>query len=543
MNRVFFCFYSVIFVLLSACSDSSGGSSSAANIASVNAGADREVLEGQLITLDAVVYPEGGTVVWVQTQGPFIEGFPTEDELLIEVQAPAVTADADLVFQAEYTSLDGQVVFDEVTIEVTNIDYPPIAIAKLDDTIVPPYATYQEVSVFGTDSYDQDGEIRQYKWQQVDSNPPLNFISDDESSELQFKAPFVSEITQFTLQLTVTDNMGLQGSNTINVQIAAASTVIAANAGADQEVDEFTIVSIDGSDSASSVSDVSCIWQQTHGTQVELDNAESCVTQFIAPDVDAVDELIFVLNVADTAGNEASDKTIVTINPVNLGLLHDTGITSCFSDSEEIECGGTEYPEQDADTGRDNISELLDKSGDGPRSFDFTKFDENGDELPNNSLVFSCVRDNFTGLIWEVKQGASIPEFENLRGAENYYSLDSEQPALSSCPSDSNCGQEQFIDEVNELGFCGGKNWRLPTYIELLNLMDYNDTDSDNLLVSDYFTNTPDVAALGHKFYWVSDGSAEGGTTDFNWVIDLATGDDSAILTNRVAYVILVRTP
>jgi hypothetical protein len=538
------CIYLIISLTMSACSDSSSGSDSAANLASVNAGEDQVVLEGQPITLDATVYPEGGTVVWVQIQGTFIDGFPTEDELLVEITAPTspTSEDVDLVFKAEYTSLDGQVVYDEITIQVTNVDYNPIAIVQFEEGLIPAFDTYEIVTLSGSNSYDQDGEIRQYQWTQIDENDELTFISDTDEAELKLKAPFVTELTNFTLQLTVTDNSGLQGSNTLIVPVAASSSVIAANAGSDQIVDEFTLVTLDASDSASAVSDVTCSWQQTHGISTSISNAQSCIATFTAPDVDAEEELIFSVEVTDSQGEQVSSEVLITVNPVNLGYLHDTGITGCFSNSKKIACNDPDFPEQDADSGRDEISTLLDKIGDGPRSFDFTKFDENGDELSNSAVVFSCVRDNFTGLIWEVKEAPSIPEFENLRGAENYYSMDSDLAALSSCPSTSNCGQEEFITNVNDTVFCGGANWRLPTYLELLNVLDYNDVDNQNLLVSEFFTHTPDKTVLGNKFYWVSNASAEGGTDEVYFVLDLATGDDSAIKMSEPAYVILVRS-
>jgi hypothetical protein len=200
---------------------------------------------------------------------------------------------------------------------------------------------------------------------------------------------------------------------------------------------------------------------------------------------------------------------------------------------------------QDAETGRSSVDELLDKFGVGQRGFDFTKLDVNGDELPDNALVFSCVRDNFTGLIWEVKQPETIPQHTALRGADNYYSWDDTQAAGASCPSTSDCGVETFIEEVNSATYCGGANWRLPSYQELLGIMDYSALDSGYLLDRDLFPNKADPVTLGHLFHWVSDTYAGGGGESFHWVLDLQTGDDSAIRVSvpDMAYVILVRTP
>ncbi|NVK24785.1 MAG: DUF1566 domain-containing protein [Gammaproteobacteria bacterium] len=550
MKSVSFCFLIVLSFILAGCEDS-GERQPMANIASVNAGSDLSVLEGQNFTLTAAVYPEGGSITWTQISGPFIEDFPIEDELSTEVTAPPVAVDTQLVFQARYISLDGQLVTDDIIVMVENINQAPVAIIQMDDNVVPPFATYEVVNLSGESSYD-DGEIREYLWQQVDDNTPLIVIGSRNTQTLQFQAPFVSSITNFKVQLTVTDNFGLSSSNIIDVPVDSAKSAIAANAGLDQNVEEFTQVTLDGRQSVSSISDVNCRWSLLTGTAVQFnDDAASddgltstnCLAKFIAPDVDAIESLVFELTVTDSANNQASDETLVVVNPRNLGILHDTGVTECYDNIAVIDCGNANFPMQDADTGRDEISDLLDKSGAGPRSFDFTKFDVNGDELPNDSLVYSCVRDNFTGFIWEVKQPSTTPRFTTLRSVDNYYTMDDSGPPLETCPSEEDCTVQEYIEFVNEQTYCGGANWRIPTYMELLNLLDYYDIDQESLLPSEFFPYTPDEAELGHKFYWVSDTSAEGGGDGFNWVIDLATGDDSVIAESQFAYVILIRTP
>ena len=388
--------------------------------------------------------------------------------------------------------------------------------------------------------------------QQGDNQTTLTFIGETNLSSVQIQAPFVNAITNFNIQLTVTDNYGLSSSNIMDVQVDSAKRNIAANAGLDQTVEEFTQVTLDGTESASSISDISCSWQQLTGAAALFNDdgagtdgltSNSCQPMFVAPDVDALNTLTFELTVSDTNNNEATDQVSVNVSPRNLGILHDTGVTECYDDSAVIVCGDADFPMQDGDTGRDEISELLDKSGDGPRSFDFTKFDKNGDELPNDSLVYSCVRDNFTGFIWEVKQPSTTPRFSSLRRVDHYSTMDDSGAPLATCSSDEDCSVEEFVDFVNEQTYCGGANWRIPTYMELLNLLDYFDIDQESLLPSEFFPYTPDEAELGHKFYWVSDTSVEGGADAFNWVIDLATGDDSVIKESDFAYVILVRTP
>lgn len=528
--------------VLAACGGGGGGDGQNGNdIASVNLGADQSVLEGQTFTISATVHPEGGKVTLTQVSGPFIEGFPKQDTLTTEVTAPAISTDAEVVFLAEYDTGNGQRASDQMTVFIENVNSAPVSVITEAPGTVQPYSTYQTITLSGSNSYDSDGEIREYKWTQVDANPALEFVGDTNKSEVKITAPFVSAITSYQIQLEVTDNFGLTGKNSITLQIDSADTTIAANAGLDQEVDEFSIVTIDGSQSVSTASAVSCVWSVTTAQKITFVDAKACKTTFIAPDVDTVTRLGLLLTVSDTAGNTATDEMVVTINPKDLGFLHDTGVTECYNNDAVISCGNADFPEQDGDNGRDTVA--IDKSGSGSRGFDFTKFDIFGDELPNSALVFSCVRDNFTGLVWEVKQPSASPRFSTLRSVDNYYSFDNTLEPLKSCPDTEDCGTEKYIETINDATFCGGANWRLPTFMELMNIVDYFDVDQDSLLPSEFFPFTPDVAELGHKFYWVSEDNAEGGGGVFRWVINLETGDDSAIPLRSPAYIMLVREP
>ncbi len=537
-------FYILILTITLLVACGGGGSDegqSGSEVASVNLGADQSVLEGQTFTLTAVVYPEGGSVTLTQVSGPFIEGFPMVDTLTTEVTAPSISSDAEAVFLAEYDTGDGQLASDRVTVFIENINSAPVAVITEATDATQPYSTYQTINLFATNSYDSDGEIREYSWSQIDENPAVEFVDGTDKEQVQIVAPFVNNLTAYQIQLTVTDNFGLTGTNAITVLVDSAGSEIAANAGLDQEVDEFSLVTIDGSLSVSTISDVTCSWSITTAEDISFADANSCTTTFVAPDVDTVTNVGLMLTVMDTAGNTATDDLIVTINPIDLGFLHDTGVTECYNNTAVITCGDDDFPNQDADSGRDTV--LIDKSGSGERGFDFTKFDVFGDELPNDALVFSCVRDNFTGLVWEVKQPSAVPRFSTLRSVDNYYSYDDSLAPLNSCPDTDNCGVTNLIDAVNDTGFCGGANWRLPTFMELMNVMDYNDVDQDSLMDPEFFPFTPDTAELGHKFYWVSEENAEGGGELFNWVINLSTGDDSAIPMTSSAYVILVREP
>ena len=92
--------------------------------------------------------------------------------------------------------------------------------------------------------------------------------------------------------------------------------------------------------------------------------------------------------------------------------LNDSGLEICYDDSAPISCFTTDaYTRQDARFGRDAAAAhgALPKVGAGSAGFDFTKIANDGSDLPPDAALgdapgdWACTRDNFTGLVWEVK--------------------------------------------------------------------------------------------------------------------------------------------
>ncbi|MFW5969891.1 MAG: hypothetical protein ACOCP9_04575, partial [Halofilum sp. (in: g-proteobacteria)] len=101
------------------------------------------------------------------------------------------------------------------------------------------------------------------------------------------------------------------------------------------------------------------------------------------------------------------------------------------------------------------ISRIAGKGG----IFDFTKLNDQGQPLSEQEAVYtvtpwSCVRDNVTGLMWEVKTTDG-----GLRDQNNTYTWhnpDSDENGGASGPSDggecsgSDCGTHAYVEAVNE---------------------------------------------------------------------------------------------
>jgi hypothetical protein len=187
--------------------------------------------------------------------------------------------------------------------------------------------------------------------------------------------------------------------------------------------------------------------------------------------------------------------------------------------------------------------------GKGNLAFDYTKLNEFADELLDDASNFSCIRDNTTGLVWEVKSPYSgvIPN-TSLRDGQNRYiwqgsvnSGDVTGSANTTCPNNTDCGLQTYIDEVNALDFCGGSNWRLPTYSELLGLIDYGKQGQNVLIDTAFFPNTPSTNSVGHLRYWTSQTAVDGASLSQAYTIDMMDGNDLAYPKDNTAYVRLVR--
>jgi hypothetical protein len=540
--------------LLAACGGGSGGKADTEN-ASINAGEDITVVEKSEFTLKAQISPSGGTVSWQVVSGPSVEGFPQDGEE-ITVTAPDVKSDSVLLLKANYISPNGQTVSDQVSVSVTSQNQLPLPTVTqtLPEEGQAKYLDIIELSAAESSDPDENGQVVGYAWQLL-SGPTLTFATTSEQT-LRFVHPLLVNNSAAKFRLTVTDDEGGSASTEYSVALSKAANPVIAEAGEAKTATEFDTVILDASNSKTASGQFNCIWQQVgQSNSVAIKQPQQCTTEFVAPDVDVVTAISFQVTVTDPNGLSAVDTTTINLEPKALGDLQDTGLTKCYSNTVEITCGDDNYPRQDGDMGRDSVATFLDKVGTGRAAFDYTKLDQFADELPDNTSQFTCVRDNVNGLIWEVKETDTgvIPNTDLRDGANHYtWYLNSSGAAFpgsiaglpdSTCPSDANCGIQAYIDAVNGSNFCGGSNWRLPTYVELMTLIDFGREGEAHLLDSHFFPNVPSISALGHLYYWTAQTSVDGRSLSQAFILDMKTGNDLAYPKANTAYVRLVRTP
>ncbi len=228
--------------------------------------------------------------------------------------------------------------------------------------------------------------------------------------------------------------------------------------------------------------------------------------------------------------------------------LNDSGITwgGNYPEGNNPDCSGETIAEQDCAYGRDAAAAAgqLQKIGGGQAGFDFTKLDANGNDLAETATAWSCVRDNVTGLIWEVKTddgGLHDKDDEynwyntdttNNGGFEGYadddgaicYGYQAGNPATY-------CNTQAFVARVNAKGWCGANDWRMPHLNELYSIVDQGRINPS--IDINYFPNTPS------DFVW--SGSPNAFYSNYAWGVYFDNGSGSGSNRSYSYHVRLVR--
>ena len=190
-----------------------------------------------------------------------------------------------------------------------------------------------------------------------------------------------------------------------------------------------------------------------------------------------------------------------------------TGQTKCYDNNVEIACPspGKNFYGQDANYRINPMS--------------YTKLDERGSMLPDSAAHWSMVLDNVTGLIWEMKSNTIEDYADPHAGHNTYYWYDSNPNTNGGAPgatdprpkSSFNGTTEEFIKALNDAGFGGYSDWRMPTVKELASLVNYENAAMGPAKIDHrYFADT-----LPGQF-WTS--ATVDGNPNVAWYVDFYDG-------------------
>jgi len=279
-----------------------------------NAGIDQSItLPAVSINLNAAgsVDPDGSivTYLWrkISGTGAVIIGDSTA------IQSTVNFASAN-VYQFELTVADDGGDFDKDTVAITVNPDPnqlPVANAGTNQTIVLP----ANVAILnGSASFDSDGSISTYKWRKLTGG---NVVFAD-SFAVQTNVSFVSA-GQCSFELTVTDNLGAVGKDTVTVTVNPDPNVApVANAGPDQNVQlPLNKIFADGRSSYDPEGTaISYSWQYLSGpagSQVLTAAKDTSSITFINAGT-----YVFRLTVTDVGGQSGSDNITINVLPVSV---------------------------------------------------------------------------------------------------------------------------------------------------------------------------------------------------------------------------------
>ena len=428
-----------------------------------------------------------------------------------------------------------------------------------------------------SNSTDTDGtDIASYSWVQVDSNSvdTANTVSNTgdnyvnltnaNSATANFTAPSIVADNSDTLTLyfniTVTDTAGNSARYIadITVENTYKTPEISVSSGISPSFNQLTL-------SWPTTSNLTySLYRTTDYTNCSPPNYSRCengavydmgsTTPSISIDADTANASITDTNVSNTGLElfttyyywlEATLDTktnVVLLDSDNIieattsgPGLNDTGVTVC----------DTSYTDADCEIGRD-ADDDTNSSDDGHAGFSFTRLNIDGtvyDDTASNSGIHSskpwyCVRDNVTGLIWEVKTtDTTLSNKDNLftwyesAGGATFSGTESSQDTVDLI------AQAKAENSAN--GLCGQANWRLPTVQEIESLASYNSVPA---IDKDYFPNTQgsdDGVVDDNKWYWTAELDSDSSNSNV-WAYNAYAGSTESAVSSSAYYVRLV---
>lgn len=287
------------------------------NKPTANAGPDQSKPEGALVTLDGTGSTGGSlTYSWTRVAGPLVtlsgatSAHPTFSAPNVPPGGATVTFELVVCEGTSSNCSDP----DSVDVHITNVNQQPVSDAGQDQNV----QEGSPVVLDGTGSYDPDVETLTYQWTQI-SGPAVTLLGGNPAMPT-FTAPSVGPAGEtLVFDLTVTDPHNLTDPDSVSVLVTNVNHPPVANAGADQTVNENTLVTLNGTLSADPDLDaLNFTWTQTVGLSVVLTGANTASPTFTAPLVGVGgNTLTFRLVVSDGHTSSGGDTVSILVQDTN----------------------------------------------------------------------------------------------------------------------------------------------------------------------------------------------------------------------------------
>jgi hypothetical protein len=481
-----------------------------------NAGSDQNINEETSLTLQGAATDSDGEIItqqWSQSAGTNVT-LEVLSDTSVSFTSPTLTEQEVLTF--DFTVIDNEDAShtDSVSITVNPVNVTPIAKAggKSGQTtwINPEVLT----TLDGSSSNDSDGDIVIYSWEQTSGEEVE--ISNTNTMSASFTPALTLQTKTLGFSLTVTDNESATHTDSVNFYVNQYPVAVA---GEDAIVETNREISLKGDESTDDGTIASYLWEQVSGEAVTFTHADMSLASFTT-NFDDDETVVLSLTVTDDMGLSHTDEVKFEIVKINR-FINDTGVSvsADFILGNDAECKVSDASIHDCEQGRDFQAQAgtLSKIGAGLAGFDFTKLDASGSALSADATSWSCVLDNHTGLIWEVKttDGGIQHHLNSYRWGGKGANGVVDTNKLGTYYNDI----DTLVDELNDNALCGKTDWALPTMEELSGIS--HKDKSANQIDTAYFPNNVSVR------YWSANPSAYSDRDA--WIVDFQNGDDGPV--------------
>jgi chitinase len=208
----------------------------------------------------------------------------------------------------------------------------PVAAAGADVSVTGPAS----VVLDGSSSSDSDGSVASYAWEQLSGTSVS--LTGANTAQASFDVAEVSQTETLTFKLTVTDNEGATGTDTVVVTVKAKDTgpvntapVAAVSAPATANAGDVVVVDASGSSDADNDT-LTYSWDVPAGLNATINGA---TVTFTASEYAQDTSLLFTVTVSDAQATSSASATVVVAKK-------DTGGGTCTNawDSGAVYNGG-----------------------------------------------------------------------------------------------------------------------------------------------------------------------------------------------------------
>ncbi|MDH5462703.1 MAG: Ig-like domain-containing protein [Nitrosopumilus sp.] len=302
-----------------------------------DAGDDRNVAENILVKLEGEgMDPDGDKIKysWTQKSGKAVDLYERAS-YSVYFTSPFIQSESEeLVFELTVTDSHGSSDTDDVSVNISSVNYPPRVNAGPDKRV----HGGTQVTITGT-AVDLDDDIVKLEWKQL-SGESLSF--DKTKATLSFTAPEVTPTTskRIVLQLTATDSVGQIGSDQVIIFVVPENSAPTANAGPDMTVDENTIVDLTcvGTDPDTHI--LNYEWT-SESSKVMILSSEGSKVSIKSPSVVSDETFTMTCTVSDGELASADSMNLKVRNTLSLDIIADAGMDRIVNENVKINLDGT----------------------------------------------------------------------------------------------------------------------------------------------------------------------------------------------------------